>query len=146
MFDTLREQYALVLVSRGRLLDFVSGLDTDAPVFNGTSIRFLLEHVASCYIGWLADVGLGEPRWAVTGLPFPEMFARIDDLVSRFLSSAPETPIHAVHDSMGPVTATPVGLFTHVVTHEYHHKGQILMMARMLGAVPVDTDASEAFI
>ncbi|MCB0624495.1 MAG: hypothetical protein KDC43_11415, partial [Saprospiraceae bacterium] len=31
-------------------------------------------------------------------------------------------------------------LFTHVVTHEFHHKGQILSLTRHLGFVPVDTD------
>ena len=31
-------------------------------------------------------------------------------------------------------------LFTHVVTHEFHDKGQILSLTRHLGFVPVDTD------
>ena len=36
--------------------------------------------------------------------------------------------------------ASPLKLFTHVITHEFHHKGQILSLSRHLGYVPVDTD------
>ncbi len=35
-----------------------------------------------------------------------------------------------------PVKTTPLGLLTHAVTHEFHHKGQIVAMARHLGHVP----------
>ncbi|MNL32837.1 DinB family protein [compost metagenome] len=37
-------------------------------------------------------------------------------------------------------SAKPLKLFTHVTTHEYHHKGQILSLSRHLGYTPVDTD------
>jgi len=29
---------------------------------------------------------------------------------------------------------------THVMTHEFHHKGQIMTMGRMLGYTPPDAD------
>lgn len=32
------------------------------------------------------------------------------------------------------------GIFTHVITHEFHHKGHAMTMARLLGYTPVDTD------
>jgi uncharacterized damage-inducible protein DinB len=32
-----------------------------------------------------------------------------------------------------------------VTTHEFHHKGQIVLMARVLGYFPPDTDVSNAF-
>lgn len=31
-------------------------------------------------------------------------------------------------------------LFTHVTTHEFHHKGQILTISRLHGYTPADTD------
>ncbi|MNY69859.1 DinB family protein [compost metagenome] len=37
-------------------------------------------------------------------------------------------------------SAKPFKVFTHVITHEYHHKGQILSLSRHLGYTPVDTD------
>ncbi|MGI8600731.1 MAG: DinB family protein, partial [Chitinophagaceae bacterium] len=38
------------------------------------------------------------------------------------------------------ISKTPFELFTHVITHEFHHKGQILSLSRHLGYLPVDTD------
>lgn len=35
---------------------------------------------------------------------------------------------------------TSLELFSHVITHEYHHKGQVLSISRHLGYTPVDTD------
>ncbi|WP_244950894.1 DinB family protein [Pedobacter suwonensis] len=34
----------------------------------------------------------------------------------------------------------PLQLFTHVITHEFHHKGQIMSLSRHLGYTPVDAD------
>jgi uncharacterized damage-inducible protein DinB len=34
----------------------------------------------------------------------------------------------------------PRWLFTQAVTHEFHHKGQIVTIARQLGYQPVETD------
>jgi uncharacterized damage-inducible protein DinB len=38
------------------------------------------------------------------------------------------------------VVANPLKLFTHIITHEFHHKGQLLSLSRHIGYVPVDTD------
>ncbi|MFI5159066.1 MAG: DinB family protein [Sphingobacteriales bacterium] len=38
------------------------------------------------------------------------------------------------------LTRSPFELFTHVTTHEFHHKGQVVSMSRQLGYTPVDTD------
>jgi uncharacterized damage-inducible protein DinB len=35
---------------------------------------------------------------------------------------------------------TPLALFTHAISHEFHHKGQIMTMGRILGNIPPDTD------
>jgi len=56
-----------------------------------------------------------------------------------------EVPISNVHNAVGEVTATPLQLFTHVLTHEFHHKGQIMTMCRILGYTPVETDVSLFF-
>lgn len=37
-------------------------------------------------------------------------------------------------------SAKPFKIFSHVITHEFHHKGQILSIGRHLGYIPVDTD------
>ncbi|MCB0640529.1 MAG: ATP-binding cassette domain-containing protein, partial [Phaeodactylibacter sp.] len=39
-----------------------------------------------------------------------------------------------------PQETEALKLFTHVITHEFHHKGQVLSFSRHLGYTPVDTD------
>lgn len=43
-------------------------------------------------------------------------------------------------ESTEEISMTPRKLFMHTVTHEYHHKGQIMAMARQLGYKPPNTD------
>ncbi|TKC09723.1 DinB family protein [Pedobacter frigoris] len=38
------------------------------------------------------------------------------------------------------------GIFTDVITHEFHHKGQAMTMARLLGHIPPDTDVMRFWI
>jgi uncharacterized damage-inducible protein DinB len=38
------------------------------------------------------------------------------------------------------VTFTPGKLLMHTITHEFHHKGQIVAMVRQMGYVPPNTD------
>ncbi|MDQ2770581.1 MAG: DinB family protein [Bacteroidota bacterium] len=149
------QQYALIISARGVLLDYCAALsptDFIAPVagFNGSSIRDLLVHVAGCYNYWLGQVGLGRAAQS----PTPELvadvaaaraaFAAVDALVADFIAhyaAAWLTPAPFELPRQGqPQPLTPLELFTHVITHEFHHKGQILSMGRQLGYVPVDTD------
>lgn len=38
------------------------------------------------------------------------------------------------------IKTSALQLFTHVITHEFHHNGQMMTMARVLGKTPPDTD------
>ncbi|WP_165903869.1 DinB family protein [Hymenobacter gummosus] len=148
-------QYALVHSARGALLDYCATLrpaDLLAPVpaFNHSSMRDLLVHVARTYQYWLGQVGLQRPG----PLPYPPdapdlaalrgLFAAVDALVDEFgahvagrwLEEAP----YALPPAGRPLPLTPLQLFTHVITHEFHHKGQVLSMSRQLGYTPIDTD------
>jgi uncharacterized damage-inducible protein DinB len=72
----------------------------------------------------------------------------VDETVDIFLGTFQEkleSPITGTHDAMGKLSATPVQVFTHVLTHEFHHKGQIMSMCRLLGHQPPDTDVSNFF-
>jgi len=72
------------------------------------------------------------------------LFEQVDEFVKNFLekySSDYERPFTKTIAHKGiPVTVMPLQLFTHVITHEFHRKGQILTMSRLLGYTPVDTD------
>src|SRR5258706_8933533 len=155
----LQEQYALVQRSREVMLSFVEtpiGEDLNTPVaaFFNKSIRELLEHNASCYFFWLAYFALQQPAGSLKEEGFitipliRRLYGQVDEVMAAFLErfgGDVHVAINGVPDAWGPRTATPLQLFTHVVTHKFHHKGQILLMCRQLGHIPPDTDVSILF-
>ncbi|GAB3850018.1 DinB family protein [Hymenobacter terrigena] len=149
------QQYALVASARGVLLDYCASLAPAhfvAPVaaMNGGSIRDLLVHVAGCYDYWLGQVGLSweavnpQPEAVADVATLRAVFAGVDALVADFsqhyLAEWLEPKSFILPRQPQPLELTPLQLFTHTITHEFHHKGQVLSMSRLLGYVPVDTD------
>ena len=159
MIDILQRQYLLLQHSRKVLFGFlettVGDADLNRPleVYMGKSIRDLLVHDASCYFHWLAYLALGQPRGSLfeggsTMTELRAVYAQVDETMGLFLrhfAGQMDVPFKGVHDDGWRVTVTPLELFTHVTSHEFHHKGQIVLMARVLGHAPPDTDASGAF-
>jgi uncharacterized damage-inducible protein DinB len=159
MVEVLQKQYRLVKMSREAVFTFIEtrvgdDLNTPVAVYVDKSIHYLLEHTASCYINWLAYFALQQPTGSGKDQGFPTMprirqlYGQVDDTVYDFLEKFKETidlPIKGVHNACGQVMATPLEVLTHVMTHEFHHKGQILSMCRLLGHLPPDTDISLAF-
>lgn len=142
----------MVKASRERVFRFVENeidkdLTTPIPVYNNKSIRDLLVHIAACYDFWLSHFVFDRPNRGLTGFSsvakIRDLYREIDQLVEEFLQKFGndlDRKITATPDEFGPRTSTPLELFTHVTTHEFHHKGQILSMGRQLGHVPPDTD------
>ncbi|WP_295795292.1 DinB family protein [Mucilaginibacter sp.] len=154
MIETLKKQYALVQESRSILLNFVetqvdADIDTPVTAYTNKTIRGLMEHTTSCYFVWLAYFCLRQPygsikdKGSATFKELRQLYQKADETVATFLQNFDgkmEIPITAQHWDDEILTFTPLRLFTHVVTHEFHHKGQIVMICRMLGFVPPDTD------
>ncbi|MDO7849417.1 DinB family protein [Hymenobacter sp. M29] len=155
MDPAFSQQYDLIRGARAALLRYCATLSPAhfvAPVaaFNHSSIRDLLVHVADCYQGWLGEVGLGRPLVRPLPAQVPDvaavraLFASVDALVREFGQHfagqwlITQHFVSARHPA--PLRLSPLHLFTHVITHEFHHKGQALSMSRQLGYVPVDTD------
>ncbi len=160
MIEIMRQQYALVQQSRSILFEYLQdivgdgGLNKVFPEFDNKSIRDLLEHTAGCYSVWLGFHALGHSRALFDHAPCTTMdlvrrlFARTDEAMEEFLESFKDrmgVPVKTEHDPGEWITAKPLALFTHVITHEFHHKGQIVWMGRLLGYTPKDTDASNSF-
>ena len=160
MIDVMRQQYALVERPRSILFGFLQEvvgndkLNRNFPEFGNKSIRGLLEHTAGCYSSWIGFHALGHPRASFHHGPCTTMdmvrqlFARVDQTMDEFLKSfkdSMDVPVRSEHDPGEWITATPLALFTHVITHEFHHKGQVVWMSRLLGCIPTDTDASNSF-
>ncbi|RYY99558.1 MAG: damage-inducible protein DinB [Chitinophagaceae bacterium] len=146
-------QYDLVRSARGALLDYcasIAGADfvREHSSFGRGSIRNLLVHIANTYEFWIGQHGLERrmvftPWQAVHHVADARaLFTEVDALVGAFIGRFRNDYLQERELLTGkqPVRAHPLKLFTHVVTHEFHHKGQVLSLSRHLGYVPVDTD------
>ncbi|TDL78759.1 DinB family protein [Peribacillus frigoritolerans] len=128
--------------------DYVKNLET----FGGDSICSLHAHVADCYRVWLGDRALGKslPKIKSESInnvqEMREIFKQTDVLVHEFLNEFEGKWDQTVQVSFAngdSVKITSLWLFTHTITHEFHHKGQIVKIGRQLGYIPPDTDLIE---
>ena len=146
-------QYELVKSSRSVLIDYcskISGSDflTEHTHFGRGSVRNLLVHIGNTYEFWIGEQALNKQ---MKYLPYAEIrsvqeaadyLSSVDALVAVFAEKYSENYKNELQLSIRnkPVVASPLKLFTHVITHEFHHKGQILSISRHMGYIPVDTD------
>src|SRR5688572_11245165 len=147
-------QYELVQSSRNVLLDYCNTISeahflTQHNSFGrGGSIRNLLVHIGNTYEFWIGKHALNE---SVAIRCYEEVrnlheaasyFSEVDVLMMRFLAAISENPLAETMIQLDgkKIRTSPLQLFSHVITHEFHHKGQILSLSRHLGYVPVDTD------
>jgi uncharacterized damage-inducible protein DinB len=149
----LHQQYSFVRSSRQVLLEYcqqISQADLlkENSSFGRGSIRNLLVHIGNTYQFWIGKHGLNltlnfTPYQSVnTVSEVDSLFSGIDFLVEKFIARSAENPLEEfiLEINGQPIAASPLKLFSHVITHEYHHKGQILSLSRHLGYVPADTD------
>jgi uncharacterized damage-inducible protein DinB len=156
MLDILKAQYAMVQSARIALLNYcatVAPADFVCPLpgFADKSMRDLLLHVVNTYRSWLGRIAQGQPYPAQEPEAAPDvatlraLFQEIDGLVASFSAAIGEEEWQLTEDVAAagrdrPLRLTPLELFMHVITHEFHHKGQVLTMSRQLGYQPADTD------
>ncbi len=147
-------QYDMVRHSRDVLLlycDTVSPADflVENSSFGRESMRNLLVHIGNTYEFWLGNQGLQKKDIPFTAYGAVSnvgecraFFRRIDALMTEFITFFAKNYLDYIHVELNGAStkATPLKLFTHTITHEFHHKGQILSLSRHLGYTPVDTD------
>lgn len=156
MDQLLQAQYKIVNGARQALFSYCCSMNSADLLkkinsFNNNSIRDLLVHNANTYISWLDNFGLEGilPFYKnddIKDLNDVKMtYEQIDNLVSDFLKKYSDNYMIPITNHIArrgiTVMLTPLQLFTHVITHEFHHKGQILTMSRLLGYIPADTDS-----
>ncbi len=154
MDNLLAIQYNEVKSAREALFNYCrtiakSDLFKSLPTYSNHSIIYMLVHSANTYLKWLLmfDKSDNTPFFdaqQITGLEEVEkIYAQINNIAEEFLSRYKDYN-HPITQTVSikniTVVLTPLQLFTHVVTHEFHHKGQILNMSRQLGYIPADTD------
>ena len=149
-----REQYQYVRDARAVLLRYCQTLAAgdfikEHPSFGrGGSVRNLLVHIANTYAFWIGRWALGQnavftPYDAIQSISdVIPLYDTIDAMMFTFLDrlQQAETWIIEYEINGQKNAATPFRLFSHVITHEFHHKGQILSLSRHWGYTPVDTD------
>lgn len=146
------QQYSLVQNSRKTLLDYCETISADDFIDQNTSfgrggsMRNLLVHIANTYQYWIANVSLKKnitftDYKAVENIDgIIELFKSVDNFMHEFIANLDSEKEISYEINGVKSLANPSKLFTHVVTHEFHHKGQILSISRHLGYIPVDTD------
>lgn len=146
-------QYEFVRSSRKVLLGYCKTLaDKDFIIeystFGRGSIRNLLVHIGNTYEYWIGrhslnkNIKFTEYHSVKSVAEVEALFSNIDSLLEEFISVYSEKYTIDIEMNLNDrmIIANPFKLFTHVITHEFHHKGQILSLSRHLGYVPVDTD------
>jgi uncharacterized damage-inducible protein DinB len=149
----LKQQYELVRSARSVLLDYCETITAEHftaenSTFGRGSIRNLLIHNANTYQWWIGktalqrEVGFTEYDAISDVAQTRALFDQIDAFMQDFFIRFEANQLEPVSASLREKTfmSTPLELFTHSITHEFHHKGQILSLSRHLGYVPADTD------
>jgi uncharacterized damage-inducible protein DinB len=146
-------QYQMVKEARNVLLEYCDKISQEdlvstRPEFaRGGSIRNLLIHNVNVYEVWI-----GQQFFKKTNITkysdvndiaaIRQAFEAVDSLMEAFISAVNNKPGTKVSYQVNNINhdTTALRFFTHVITHEFHHKGQILTLSRHLGYHPVDTD------
>ncbi|MEZ4858362.1 MAG: DinB family protein [Flavobacteriaceae bacterium] len=149
--EILRNQYDFIASSREVLLEYCESISKEDILyknsnFGNASIQYLLLHNANCYKFWIQSQALKQNvdfldyEKEYTFSEIREIYKTVNTFMNVFMETEFDTeiPYEIRTDIKG--TASKLKLFTHVTTHEFHHKGQILSMSRHLGYTPVDTD------
>jgi uncharacterized damage-inducible protein DinB len=154
MKDSWTLQYQMILGARAVLLDYCDTFQAEhftaetTGFGRGGSIRNLLVHNGHVYRFWMGEHGLGKE------MQYPEYteisnvqecrdyYASINSLAAEFIRRFGARPAAVLSSTCNDkvTTTTALEVFTHVITHEFHHKGQMLSISRQLGYTPVDTD------
>lgn len=147
MNQDLRTLYGWVRRSRDIVFSYTENLPLEVythnhPDFAYGSIRNIHAHVADCYLWWIEQIGLGKPRLEVDPSSLVDTaamrkyFDRVDLVVEEALETF-DNPDHVfVCNHPNPevkLTVSQRWLIMHPVTHEFHHKGQMLALGRVRG-------------
>ncbi|NRD80037.1 DinB family protein [Bacillus sp. BRMEA1] len=154
-----KHEYEWVKQTRQILLDQCKELKendfTKELGFGFQSVRDTLVHVAGCYHAWLGSFVLSKttspllPKEVINVMQIDDIqsyFQQADVYVDTvFEQFADQFDVMIEKESSwkvgsGTIRKTPHQLLIHSITHEFHHKGQIVAMLRLLGYIPKNTD------
>jgi uncharacterized damage-inducible protein DinB len=155
-----QEMYRTIKLTREVLFEYCASLPLEVyiaehPGVSHGSIRNTHLHVANNYHGWIGHFALSEddnvvsftslkPRDYSNLEAVRAAFAAVDAMVEEFLTRYSQTMMSTLRRRVSwmpePFSATPLWIFTDLITHEFHHKGQIVILGRDAGYPPPQTD------
>ncbi|MFC6619383.1 DinB family protein [Deinococcus radiophilus] len=146
MNEDQKQVYRMVQGSRERVFRWLESLPPGVltqqhPDFAYGSLRNIHAHVADCYCNWLSRGGVAlAARTASAAEELPDVtalrsaFAEVDRLMEQAFGEFTDldTPLEIMWRCQ-PLKVTCRWLLMHPLTHEFHHKGQMLALGRVLG-------------
>jgi len=117
--------------------------------FGHPSIWKQLVHILTCEEGWVHDLqNQAFPGWQEEDCPtMPALLAakdRIREATQAYLGGLTEEQLNRTlverPVDWGGELRSPAFILLHVITHTFHHKGQLVAMLRILGYPAPDTD------
>lgn len=117
--------------------------------FGRASVRDQLLHIVACEDVWVHDLqDIPRRRWQSADYPTVEALEQarqtVREQTNDYLDRLPESQlsIDLVQSprEWGGALRTPAFILHHVLTHAFHHKGQVVAMFRLIGHPAPDTD------
>lgn len=153
MKSILEIQYKGVKEARQVVFKYLASVVGDkwkepVTLFEGKTIANMLLHVANTYKHWMMFFALKQEVlfWEEMQVKHLnelfQIYEEIDCDVQHFLTVYERDYTMPLENGGKRDTPalSPLQIFTHVITHEFHHKGQLMSMSRLLGGIPPDTD------
>jgi len=150
----IREFHAWTHARLTRLLDHIATLPAGSYTeklngFGFPTIQEQVVHVFACEARWICRVQSIPPSdwkvedWTSVGeAKMLQQHAREGTLA--YLSGLTDKQLNEAIEILSPgghiMVETPAAVIHHVLTHAFHHKGQIVSMCRVLGYPAPDTD------
>lgn len=143
MNQDLRIFYDLARRTRAKVLDWLETLPPEIFTKHNESFAYgslaaIQSHTAATYLWWVGTVGLKKPERDVDASDVQSLrkvFADVDKTVHEALEHFGDLDAPLIWKSRTgeDVSLTQRWLILHPVTHEFHHKGQTLALARAIG-------------
>lgn len=146
MNDDLKLMYGWVKRTREVLFEYTESLSNDVYTLEQTgfahgSIRNIHAHIAECYLWWVGHVGLKrdwvdfEPSSIPDVKAMRQKFLEVDAVLEEAFEKFDRLDTAFAFERPGRDTlrVTQRWLVVHPLTHEFHHKGQLLALGRALG-------------
>jgi uncharacterized damage-inducible protein DinB len=155
--DGIRKFHGWTHSSFGLVLDHLATIPTadyakDLPAFGYPTLREQVVHVLNCEGFWIHVLqGLGYVDRKPSECPAVSDARQLEQEVMRgthaYLSGLTDQQLNnntELHFPDGDTAVrTPALILHHVLTHAFHHKGQIVAMCRLLGHPAPDTDLNQ---